>query len=115
MSDSAWLALIIGNSRLHWAWFMGEKLQQAWDTPHLLESVVQQLANCQTIADFPKEILYPSNLSSQPLDKIKPFPLTLPSREGLGVGERGSLALALPYISLLLFPAKLRFGKSTQT
>ena len=57
MLDSAWLALIIGNSRLHWAWFIGEKLQQAWDTPHLPASVVQQLANCQNLADFPKEIL----------------------------------------------------------
>lgn len=57
MLDSAWLALIIGNSRLHWAWFTGEKLQQAWDTPHLPASVVQQLANCQNLADFPKEIL----------------------------------------------------------
>lgn len=77
MSKSNWLALAIGNSRLHWAWFIGEKLQQAWDTPHLPASVVQQLANCQNLADFPKEILYPSNLSPQP-----PFLL--------GKGEFGS-------------------------
>lgn len=30
-----WIALNIGNSRLHWALFQGQKLWQAWDTPHL--------------------------------------------------------------------------------
>lgn len=30
----AWMALIIGNSRLHWAWFMNGALQLAWDTNH---------------------------------------------------------------------------------
>ncbi|MFM7424471.1 MAG: pantothenate kinase [Elainella sp.] len=30
-----WLALTIGNSRLHWAWFEGEDLRQSWDEPHL--------------------------------------------------------------------------------
>lgn len=89
MSDFSWLALAVGNSRLHWAWFIGEKLQQAWDTPHLPALVVQQLANCQNWTDFPKEILYPSNLTPQPPDKIKPFPLPLPGREGLGVGRKG--------------------------
>lgn len=29
-----WLALMIGNSRLHWAYFAGDRLQQTWDSPH---------------------------------------------------------------------------------
>lgn len=33
MSD--WLGLAIGNSRLHWAWFVDNELNSAWDTPHL--------------------------------------------------------------------------------
>lgn len=33
--SSDWLGLIIGNTRLHWAWFQGQKLQTAWDTRHL--------------------------------------------------------------------------------
>jgi type III pantothenate kinase len=33
--DPEWLALMIGNSRLHWAWFQGEQLQQTWDVAHL--------------------------------------------------------------------------------
>lgn len=54
-----WLALAIGNSRLHWAWFTGDKLQAAWNTPHLPASAMQQLAKCCTLDDFPKEILPP--------------------------------------------------------
>lgn len=36
--DLNWLTLAIGNSRLHWAWFVGESLRKTWDTPHLLAS-----------------------------------------------------------------------------
>lgn len=35
MTSSLWLALIIGNSRLHWAQFADQQLLQTWDTPHL--------------------------------------------------------------------------------
>lgn len=39
----SWLALMIGNSRLHWAWFVNSQLQDAWDTPHLSEQQVDAL------------------------------------------------------------------------
>jgi len=29
-----WIALSIGNSRLHWAWFLNKTLQEVWQTPH---------------------------------------------------------------------------------
>lgn len=57
LPDSSWLALMIGNSRLHWAWFMGEKLCHTWDTQYLPASVVPQLANCRRLDDLPAEIL----------------------------------------------------------
>jgi type III pantothenate kinase len=38
-----WLALIIGSSNLHWAWFQGQELLTAWDTPHLQPEIAQQL------------------------------------------------------------------------
>ncbi|OUC13927.1 MAG: pantothenate kinase [Alkalinema sp. CACIAM 70d] len=41
----AWLALAIGNSRLHWAWFQAGELQQVWDTPHLNLQEIQHLVN----------------------------------------------------------------------
>lgn len=44
-----WLALEIGNSRLHWALFISKTLYSAWDTDHIAESVIQQLAKCQTL------------------------------------------------------------------
>jgi type III pantothenate kinase len=35
LSGSLWLALVAGNSRLHWACFENEHLTQQWDTPPL--------------------------------------------------------------------------------
>lgn len=35
-----WLALMIGNSRLHWGYFQGETLQKSWDTPHLTNEII---------------------------------------------------------------------------
>ena len=42
-TEKPWIALTIGNSRLHWAWFAGKKLQQSWDTPHLSPVIVEAL------------------------------------------------------------------------
>ncbi|GAB4384768.1 MAG: pantothenate kinase [Elainellaceae cyanobacterium] len=39
----SWLALVIGNSRLHWAWFIDSRLKQTWDTPHLSTEAVTTL------------------------------------------------------------------------
>jgi type III pantothenate kinase len=38
-----WLALSIGNSRLHWAWFSEDVLQASWDTAHLDAFGIQHL------------------------------------------------------------------------
>lgn len=38
-----WLALSIGNSRLHWAWFSGDTLKSSWDTSHLDAFSIQRL------------------------------------------------------------------------
>ncbi|QHG16762.1 pantothenate kinase [Nostoc sp. ATCC 53789] len=54
--EEIWLALEIGNSRLHWALFIGETLYSAWDTDYLPESVIQQLAECQTLNDLLEKI-----------------------------------------------------------
>ena len=37
MSD--WLAVVIGNSRLHWALFKGSELLVTWDSSHLTKSI----------------------------------------------------------------------------
>ncbi len=41
--DGVWIALAIGNSRLHWATFAGNCLQQTWNTPHLSSEAFQEL------------------------------------------------------------------------
>nr|WP_275993788.1 pantothenate kinase [Argonema antarcticum] len=37
------MALGIGNSRLHWAWFMGKTFCGAWDTEHLAVAAIQEM------------------------------------------------------------------------
>ncbi len=34
-----WLALVIGNSRLHWGYFRDKHLENTWDTEHLSQSI----------------------------------------------------------------------------
>lgn len=47
MVDGAWLALMIGNSRLHWAWFADNRLKQVWHTPHLSPELISDLTQQQ--------------------------------------------------------------------
>ncbi|RCJ28534.1 pantothenate kinase [Nostoc minutum NIES-26] len=51
-TEKIWLALEIGNSRLHWALFKGEILNFTWDIDYLPESVIFELARCQTLDDL---------------------------------------------------------------
>ncbi|MBF2005439.1 MAG: pantothenate kinase [Chlorogloeopsis fritschii C42_A2020_084] len=71
-----WLALMIGNSRLHWGLFEGETLCQTWDTNHLPESSLQQLAIGQSLDDLLKTI---SPSPPLPLPSSPPPPLLLAS------------------------------------
>ena len=45
-----WFALAIGNSRLHWAWFVDSTLKQTWDTPHGSATLIDALGVEQAIA-----------------------------------------------------------------
>ena len=51
MPENLWLALEIGNSRLHWALFAGEKLCKTWDSDHLWAETLKQLPEA-TLSDF---------------------------------------------------------------
>ncbi|MBD2465141.1 pantothenate kinase [Oscillatoria sp. FACHB-1407] len=44
---SSWVALMIGNSRLHWAIFTDQTLRYAWDTPHFSPEVAAHLLDAQ--------------------------------------------------------------------
>lgn len=75
--NESWLALTIGNSRLHWAWFVNGTLEQAWDTSHLSASV-EQLSQRLAIGILPDEIL-PPHVAAVALDTSKPLPLYIAS------------------------------------
>ncbi len=56
--NTDWLALAIGNSRLHWAWFRADRRQLTWDTPHFdAPEVAQMMATglqfAPEVADLP--------------------------------------------------------------
>lgn len=58
MQENYWLALAIGNSRLHWAWFEKEILKEVWDSEHRSNNLVD--------GQLPKEILPASLLQYSP-------------------------------------------------
>ncbi|MGB5959010.1 MAG: pantothenate kinase [Coleofasciculaceae cyanobacterium] len=59
--NESYIALMIGNSRLHWAWFKDVTFQ-AWDTDHLSITVVESLMQSWASGVALKEIL-PRSLS----------------------------------------------------
>jgi type III pantothenate kinase len=77
--ENVWLALEIGNSRLHWALFSGDTFHSTWDTEHFSASLTQQLAQCQTIADFPAEIFPLSGIDEEIKQKLPHAPIFVAS------------------------------------
>jgi type III pantothenate kinase len=61
MQENYWLALAIGNSRLHWACFEKEILKDVWDSEHRSNNLVK--------GQLPKEIL-PASLLKLSLQDI---------------------------------------------
>jgi len=102
-----WLALEVGNSRSHWGWFEGDNLQASWDTPHLSSSIEPQLAQCQTLADLPEEILSstPVNLKSkiQNLKSLPPIYIAsvVPSQTALWQADPEVRVITLDRVPLL--------------
>jgi len=60
-TSSNWLALAIGNSRLHWAWFKSDYLVEVWDSKHLSTEVKKE--------QLLQEVL-PINLSAKSLPQL---------------------------------------------
>ena len=57
-----WLALIIGNSRLHWGLFNQNNLIKAWDTNYFTESEIQKLSKSKTLQQTLSYLSTPSLL-----------------------------------------------------
>lgn len=53
---------MIGNSRLHWAWFVDSALQRSWDTPHLSVDAIVPLTRHPNFSQILADIhpLFPS-------------------------------------------------------
>ncbi|MBD2247656.1 pantothenate kinase [Nostoc sp. FACHB-888] len=105
--EEIWLALEIGNSRLHWALFIGKKLYSAWDTHYLAESVIQHLAKCQTLDHLllaispPHQKISRENTSSSP---SSPPPLlvasVVPSQTAIWQTYPNTRVITLDQVSL---------------
>ncbi|MEP0755096.1 pantothenate kinase [Trichocoleus sp. Lan] len=94
-----WLALTIGNSRLHWAYFVGEILQDAWDSNYLPAATVNRLAQRLAAGKFPLEILPPSPTNS--LSKIHNQQSKLPIYLASVVPEQTALWQSYPDIRVM--------------
>ncbi|HEY9608921.1 pantothenate kinase [Allocoleopsis sp.] len=77
--NESWLALMIGNSRLHWAWFVGTILQEAWDTNPLSASAVEQLIERWASGILPESIFSPQFISLHLSNTTGVLPLYLAS------------------------------------
>jgi type III pantothenate kinase len=71
-SAQIWLALVAGNSRLHWGLFAGDRFLQRWDTPHYSAKQFQGLKDghfTRTVWPTEAHSAIPSSLDnrSQPL------------------------------------------------
>ena len=66
----AWLALMIGNSRLHWAWFDNDHLRQSWDTPHASEDALANSSQASVLESLTASLSHPCPFSfpSSPKD-----------------------------------------------
>ncbi len=94
--NQSWLALIIGNSRLHWAWFVGDTLQQSWDTNHLSTETVHQLTAHRVSTILPQKTLPPLFVECD-LQAANPIPLYLASV----VPEQTSLWHTYPDVTII--------------
>lgn len=69
LRENIWLALTIGNSRLHWAWFKGKTFCGAWDTEYLSAAIVEQMNQPCGGGKLNREILAASLI--QELDAVE--------------------------------------------
>ncbi|MEM0981456.1 MAG: pantothenate kinase [Cyanobacteria bacterium P01_H01_bin.58] len=75
-----WLALVAGNTRLHWASFQDSELQAVWHTSHLNAEVIQHLVNNQFSSTAWQKVTDRVQLSEEQRGNLNfaKFPLPLP-------------------------------------
>lgn len=67
-ATEAWLALIVGNTRLHWGYSQGDRLLSVWHTPHLERHQALQIQSTQFSADAWQRVpeLVQAEVTNQP-------------------------------------------------
>jgi type III pantothenate kinase len=60
VNNNIWIALAIGNSRCHWAWFFDTQLQSSWDTSHIDATRLQKFISGASSIDESRELLPPN-------------------------------------------------------
>jgi type III pantothenate kinase len=83
---------MIGNSRLHWAWFQGDDFVMQWHTPHLTDAQVQQLIR----QNFAVSAWNAVSASAIPQFSNSPSSNPLPLWMATVVPEQGSLWQSYP-------------------
>lgn len=107
-ADTLWLALVIGNTRLHWAAFMADQLKGTWHTRHLKPSDVSLLVRksfapacwtqlgVSTVPDVLASIELPQFIDGLPLYVAS----VVPAQAALWQLYPGLKTIALPQIPL---------------
>ena len=67
-----WLAVVAGNSRLHWGWFERDLLQETWDTNHLANAIA---------SDCPPSSYLTKSLSDRQLNNIPVYFASVVARQ----------------------------------
>jgi len=107
--ENQWLALEIGNSRLHWALFMGESLKFTWDTEYLPESVIQQLGNGETNWELGTG---EKGISSSTFPPLPPAPCPSGSQSLMGETPKTELSHPLPLFIASVVPKQTALWQS---
>ncbi len=101
--DNSWLALTVGNTRLHWAWFTGSILEAYWDTPHLPAGAAQKLISAQFDAKVWSEVgevpALPANAGQTPPTALW-IASVVPEQLQLWLSWAGARAITLERVPL---------------
>jgi type III pantothenate kinase len=55
--ENIWIALAIGNSRYHWAWFLNTQLQSSWDTAYPTADTIARIRSIDLVDNHWRELL----------------------------------------------------------
>ena len=82
----------MGNSRLHWAWFQGEILEETWNSEHLSTALVK--------GKLPEEILPPHLIAQSPNQLPLYFASVVPKQTAFWQNYPNAKLIALEHLPL---------------